>query len=136
MRKIIIKFLIAAALIIPISACMGGGSFGTGINGYGTQDSQGLSLKYAVLGTLTDLNNKPVSGVIVTVDAGAMHEQATSDKNGKFKIDMKTSSGAPVTFKVNRGGKTAGCTTYVSPAGEDYVTLSFKLSSSNLLVCP
>ncbi len=127
---------ILISLCFMLISCMGGGTYGTGIQGYGVTDNSKLTPEYTLAGKLIDENNKELSGFKVSIASHAIPIEQSTDLNGKFEVRIQNSGGTPLQFTVTKAEVSLSCDTYISPAGDDRVELNFIVTKGSKLTCP
>jgi hypothetical protein len=130
------KFLSFCIILLSIQGCLGGGSLGSGVSGYGDSSAPVSQASYEIIGKVLDEQNHPLGNAVISVATSQYTGEAAVDNAGKFKIVVKNLSGSPVTFTLKKSSLHTSCTAYISPAGEESVSLSFKLSHGKTLICP
>lgn len=129
------NIILAALFLFLLGGCMGGGTIGTGL-GYGKNTAtRAPVLRYGVKGALKDAKGKDLSGVSIRVQTSAYSHQTFTASNGKFVLDIEAKAGEPITFIFEKGSIYASCTTNISPAGEDFVTMNFSLKDYGSVIC-
>lgn len=135
LRSIVFSVIGLMVLLLLQGCAMGGGTIGTGLS-YGSSKVRSDNLlRFSLQGIVVDSKGKPIPNAKIILRSSEAEEHATSDSNGRFVLPVVMQSGRALRFTVATSLGTTSCTRYISPAGEDSVSVRFILDKYGQVVC-